>query len=272
MTLDRFVDDEPPTLREIVRDETGSVCCPVSREPADYSRGEIRIPTKRLSDDELREALQEDDVETVRGFGYESPLHPVLMPETVDGPRADGFGSKWIGVRADYRVGSRWIPVRRDDLPDVELVDDRGDREDRDVVGDGGSKTQFVMPDRPTRVGHWMQEDCDVYVGRGGSGDVDLLTADEIGQRGWLGNPYPVEQFGREQSVAMFVQAILLKIEQDPDFLKALVNRCRGQTLGCWCHRIGEDGPTCHGDVIRDIVDKYAKPPNPAVVQDGDRE
>lgn len=116
------------------------------------------------------------------------------------------------------------------------------------------------MPSERTRVGHVVHDDVDVYAGRHGpDGERDFisLVQGEIdpGDAGWLGNPYPAEVFGREESVAMFVHALFVALERDPTLRAALVERCRGQVLGCWCQRLDEDAPVCHAEVIARVVD-----------------
>lgn len=227
-----------PPLREIVRDDQGSVICPVDGTPIDYSYGRIDVPVVRLVDEEFRDAF-DNDVETVRSFGYRSPSD-VLIPEIIDGPYASGYSSRWVGVRAEYTIGEHWIPVRSADLPAIER--DFGDNTD---------------DDRRTDVANWVEDDCDVYIGRatdGDGGEIHLLNAD-VGQRGWLGNPYPAEQYGRDEAVSMFMNALLLELEQRPALRTALVERCRGKTLGCLCGCANSDEKRCHGEVIVRIVD-----------------
>lgn len=238
-----------PPLREIIRDEHGSVICPVHGTPIDYSYGRIDVPVVRLADEELRDAF-DDGVMTVRSFGYRSPSD-VLIPETTDGPDASNYSSRWVGVRAEYTVGEHWIPVRTADLPESER--DRADDTD----------------DRETGVANWVEDDCDVYIGRaddGDGGEVHLLNAD-VGQRGWLGNPYPAEQYGRDEAVGMFTKALLRELEQRPALRTALVERCRGKTLGCLCGCANSDDKRCHGEVIARVVDDLLVRP-----EDGGRE
>lgn len=117
------------------------------------------------------------------------------------------------------------------------------------------------------RVGHARADDVDVYIGRHGpDGTHDhiacLQGAIEIGDPGWLGNPYPAEEFGREPAIAMFTHTLLNTLDQRPRWRRILVERCRGRVLGCWCRRLDEEGPRCHGDVIARIVDDVIKTPD----------
>lgn len=137
------------------------------------------------------------------------------------------------------------------------------------------------MTDATTRVGHVVHDDVDVYVGRAGpDGTHDHVAALQgriaIGEPGWLGNPYPVEQFGREQAIAMFTEMLLTTLRERPRWRHALVRRCPGQVLGCWCRRLADADPPCHGDVIARVVDDVITSSqgvehDEAVVTDGGR-
>lgn len=112
-----------------------------------------------------------------------------------------------------------------------------------------------------TRVAHCKKDGCDVYAGRGAGGAAHLLNT-EIGSRGWLGNPYSVDEYGREEAVARYCETLLHRVDEDPDFARALVERVAGRTLGCWCRPIEDskdDGPLCHADVIADVADRLAE-------------
>lgn len=114
-----------------------------------------------------------------------------------------------------------------------------------------------------TTVGHCKIDDCDVYVGRGFDGEAMGTVA--VGQRGWLGNPYVVDEdseagYTREESVALFTTEFLQKLEDDIEFRNA-VGDLEGATLGCWCQREHEDdGDLCHGEVIARAVDRVLVP------------
>lgn len=115
---------------------------------------------------------------------------------------------------------------------------------------------------RKTRVGHCQKDDCDVYIGRG-SGQRSMKDG-EIGKRGWIGNPFVPEKNARqahydaesitvvgslEESVAKFAVAMKARLETDPEFRSA-VAELAGQDLGCFCQRLDEERPACHGEVI----------------------
>ncbi|QCW05273.1 hypothetical protein [Natrinema pallidum] len=87
---------------------------------------------------------------------------------------------------------------------------------------DGGVKTL---------VGHCRDDETDIYVGRGDRGDAHLNNT-EIGKRGWLGNPYPKDDYGRAECIELF----------RADFED----------------RLEADGPACHGEVIAEHADRLA--------------
>jgi len=106
-----------------------------------------------------------------------------------------------------------------------------------------------------TRVGHTKADPTDTYIGRGPDGR-HLHTTEEIGDRGWLGNPYPVgEEYTRAESIAAFRADFEERIENDAAFREA-VAALEGDRLGCWCQRLDEDEPACHGEVIAEWVDR----------------
>lgn len=105
-----------------------------------------------------------------------------------------------------------------------------------------------------TRVGHCKKDSTDVYIGRGNRGDAHMLNT-EIGKRGWLGNPFPVDDHGRVQCVERFREEFEARLENDDEFRDA-VAQLQGQILGCWCQRVNDDGPLCHGEVIAEHADR----------------
>lgn len=113
------------------------------------------------------------------------------------------------------------------------------------------------MPEQGTRVGHVRQDDCDVYAGRGAKSD---LVTTEIGDRGWLGNPFTVKMFGREQAIALYRETFENRLSKDPAF-RAAVRDLAGTTLGCWCQPLDDDAPACHAEVIAEHADRLARDP-----------
>jgi len=149
-----------------------------------------------LADDQLRERLVEVGTETVRSRGWVCSDPDLVFPETVSGPEPHGYSGRMVGVEAESRGANLWVPVRSDDLPDADLS---------------------ALDQQPTRVGHCQTDETDVYIGRHGpDGQKHFLNTD-IGEAGWLGNPYPAEVFGREECVAMLTHAFLVQLENRPE-------------------------------------------------------
>lgn len=112
-----------------------------------------------------------------------------------------------------------------------------------------------------TRVGHSKADETDVYAGRGPDGRSMLDTSP--GNRGWLGNPFSVEEYGREGCIECFREAFEQKIENDERFRRA-VRDLSGKTLGCWCQQLDDDGPACHAEIIAEWADRLARGVEPA--------
>lgn len=89
----------------------------------------------------------------------------------------------------------------------------------------------------PTRAVNLRREPYDVYIGRAGKG-----------QDGYFGNPYRVEDWGR-QALERFVVYFLARLARDPEFRQRVLE-LRGKALGCFCKP-----RDCHGDVIARWVD-----------------
>ena len=68
-----------------------------------------------------------------------------------------------------------------------------------------------------------------------------------IGQKGWLGNPHPIEKYGREGCIALFKEDFEHRLKE-PDFLKAVLD-LKGKKLGCYCVPLA-----CHGNIIANFL------------------
>lgn len=109
-----------------------------------------------------------------------------------------------------------------------------------------------------TMVGHTKADSTDVYAGRGPGGDHMMKAGVEIGDRGWLGNPYTTDDYHRAESIERFRGDFERRLAHDPDFRKA-VHDLAGKTLGCWCQQADADEPPCHAEVIADHADRLAR-------------
>lgn len=109
-----------------------------------------------------------------------------------------------------------------------------------------------MSDDSPTRVGHCKRDEYDEYAGRGRGGRHMLNTP--VGERGWLGNPFSVDDYDRKESIEQFARAFADKLRHNDEF-RCAVRELRGQVLGCWCQGIEDDAPACHAEVIAGYVD-----------------
>ena len=109
---------------------------------------------------------------------------------------------------------------------------------------------------KKTRVGHCKKDAYDVYIGRGDRGDAHLLNT-PIGTQGWLGNPFPGSEYSRTESIERFRAVFEARLADDDEF-RIAIRELTGQILGCWCQRLGNDGPGCHGEVIAKWTDRLA--------------
>jgi len=124
--------------------------------------------------------------------------------------------------------------------------------------GDSGMSTAPSQNPPETRVGHTKADETDEYAGRGpGARD---MTETPIGERGWLGNPFTVEEYSREESIERFRETFEDRLEEDVEFRDAVRN-LHGKTLGCWCQRLEDDSPACHAEVIAEWADRLAEEP-----------
>lgn len=120
--------------------------------------------------------------------------------------------------------------------------------DDEDAAADASNETQ---------VGH-AKHDGEVYIGCGND-LTNIITADYPGENGWLGNPFVTEDNGgdytHEEAVEKYRYVFYQKLQNDSMFRDA-VEQLRGKTLGCWCRRVDEDEPACHGDVIAEWLEQ----------------
>jgi hypothetical protein len=96
-----------------------------------------------------------------------------------------------------------------------------------------------------TTVVNLRKEKCDVKIGRNSKGKVPPVP-----QPGCFGNPYSVEEYGRDNCIAMFRDYFYKRIEEDQEFREAIL-ALKGKRLGCFCHP-----QLCHGDIIRQWLDQ----------------
>ena len=115
------------------------------------------------------------------------------------------------------------------------------------------SRLDGSVPNTNTRVGHCKADSTDEYAGRGPGGRS--MNETTIGKRGWLGNPYTMQDHTREKSIDKFREDFEDRIRSDEDFREAIAGLA-GDTIGCWCQRLDDDSPACHAEVIAEWADR----------------
>lgn len=103
-----------------------------------------------------------------------------------------------------------------------------------------------------TTVGHAKHDDCDVYIGRRDDGRE---TIQNVPPGDCFGNPYTVENHSRGTSIRKFATLLGTLLEERPIY-RLHVQDLAGKTLGCWCRRVTEREPVCHGDVLAARADQ----------------
>jgi hypothetical protein len=97
-----------------------------------------------------------------------------------------------------------------------------------------------------TVVGHAKHDDCDVYIGRQDEGRKAIQNAPP---GDCFGNPYTLEDYSRGASIRKFADLLGTLLEERPVY-RLHVRDLAGKTLGCWCRRVTESEPACHGDIL----------------------
>jgi hypothetical protein len=89
-----------------------------------------------------------------------------------------------------------------------------------------------------------------VDIGRDNSGGKKKhMNNTEVGESGWLGNPYPAGRHGRQECIELFREDFKERLESDPEFRRAVL-ALEGEILGCYCKP-----KPCHGDVIQEFIE-----------------
>lgn len=85
----------------------------------------------------------------------------------------------------------------------------------------------------------------DIYIGRGINGVIPNPP-----ENGCYGNPFSVEEYGRDGCISAFRIYFNGRIEKDEDFRLAVLT-LKDKKLGCFCHP-----KPCHGDVYVEYLDQ----------------
>lgn len=95
-----------------------------------------------------------------------------------------------------------------------------------------------------TRVVNLRKEPFDVKVCRNRRGEVP-----DPPESGCFGNPFKMEQYGRDECIRLFREYFLERVEKDAVFREAVLS-LRGKRLGCFCKP-----QECHADTIKEWLD-----------------
>lgn len=95
-----------------------------------------------------------------------------------------------------------------------------------------------------TRVVNFRNEPCDVKITRKPDNTIPDPPA-----FGCFGNPYFVEEYGRDECIRLFEIYFLKRVESDCVFREQAL-KLKGKRLGCFCAP-----KRCHGDVIKQWLD-----------------
>lgn len=128
------------------------------------------------------------------------------------------------------------------------------------MANDDTIQTRLGIDTEPTtRVGHVNHdtEAIDEYIGRTDNG-TGHLNSIEIGDPGWLGNPYPKREHGRAECIELFREDFEDRLEDDERFREAIAE-LQGHVLGCYCQRLHDASPRCHGEVIAEHADRLGR-------------
>lgn len=81
-------------------------------------------------------------------------------------------------------------------------------------------------------------------------------TAVYIGRGSRWGNPFTVEEHGREQAIALYREQMVEHKQRDPTGYRALLEPLIGKDVACFCSL----EQACHGDVLLKLVSQLEEP------------
>lgn len=113
-------------------------------------------------------------------------------------------------------------------------------------------------PEDTIQVCHVDEEQFDEYGGRSyRNGKNRHLGNTEVGNTGWLGNPFTTDTLPRQQAIELYERAFQYRMIHDDEFRKEVV-ALRGKQVACHCRHSDDDSPACHLDVVRDFLSETA--------------
>jgi hypothetical protein len=218
------------TVQQATETHSSGVDCP-DCATALTDRADREIQIERFVDPLVADDVEGDRVE-IPGWYCESC--DVIVPVSRPHENLPFDPATWrpVAVEFDDASESRWVPVRRDAF----------------IPANPNEERPLVVH---------VDERYDEFIGRGP--DEATLANTTPGEQGWLGNPFQFQSNGgswpREDAVAMYVQAVFQRLDEDPEFGRQLAS-LKGSRLGCECRYSDEEEPLCHGDALADIVER----------------
>lgn len=99
-----------------------------------------------------------------------------------------------------------------------------------------------------------MESNYDVYIGRG--------KCPKTGDYSIWGNPFSHKQDTNAKYVVESLSEALefykLYVEKNVS-LRCRLHELKDKSLGCWCKSKKHPNKMCHGDVLKELVEKYVK-------------
>ena len=95
-----------------------------------------------------------------------------------------------------------------------------------------------------TKIVNLKTDKFDIKITRNYSGKIP-----DYPEFGWAGNPFKVEDHGREKCIELYKEYFYKRIMEDENFKNGILS-LKGKTLACFCKPL-----PCHGDVIKEYLD-----------------
>lgn len=85
-------------------------------------------------------------------------------------------------------------------------------------------------------------------------GKLNIVSDLYIGRPSLLGNPFSIQEFGRDECVRLYKIHFDYMIKHSKEFRELVGSAMSYENLVCWCAP-----EKCHGDIIRDYIIEYRK-------------
>lgn len=109
-------------------------------------------------------------------------------------------------------------------------------------------KVKYIRSDGYANLKEWIEDENNVYVGRGGVVFVDKERFPKKGSK--FLNPFKIGRDGnRDEVLKKYKIYISEKLKDDKELVYEL-NKMKGKKIGCWCYP-----EKCHGDILVEIIE-----------------